>query len=179
MKQFLLVGLVSASLVCAAVGCGRYEALSAEGSTVHATTTRPKGQCMELGTVTGKGGGAGGGYVSNEDLMANAMNDLRNNAAHLAATHVVYASPSMGTNDGTTTSVTVTGEALKCTDEEEDESEASTSADDEPKAAPAAVAANSGGCQNDAQCKGDRICVRNECVDPPAKAPASEAPATP
>jgi hypothetical protein len=175
MKQFLLVGLVSSMLLVGAAGCGRYEALSPEGSTVKATTMRPNGQCTPLGTVTGKGGGASGGYVSNEDLTENALNDLRNQAAHLGATHVVYGSANLGTNDGTTTSVMLSGEAMKCDGEGEDEDAAPTASAAAPAAPPAAVATNAGGCQHDSQCKGDRICVHGECTDPPAKAPAGEA----
>jgi hypothetical protein len=33
-------------------------------------------------------------------------------------------------------------------------------------AAPAEAAASTGGCQYDAQCKGERICKAGECVDP-------------
>jgi hypothetical protein len=39
--------------------------------------------------------------------------------------------------------------------------------------APAAL-----GCQYDNQCKGDRLCKKGECVDPPVKEPPADAPAT-
>ena len=42
-----------------------------------------------------------------------------------------------------------------------------------PATAPAPAAA-AGGCSFDTQCKGDRICVKGACVDPPtSKAPSS------
>jgi hypothetical protein len=52
-----------------------------------------------------------------------------------------------------------------------------------PAASPAATPATvTPGCQYDTQCKGDRVCVKRECVDPApqaAPAPAQTAPAAP
>jgi len=49
----------------------------------------------------------------------------------------------------------------------------------EGAAAPTAEAAPaaSGGCQFDTQCKGERVCVKGECVDQPSAAAAAPAPA--
>jgi hypothetical protein len=43
-------------------------------------------------------------------------------------------------------------------------------------AAPSPVVAADAACHADTQCKGARICVKGECVDPPAAAPAAAAP---
>src|SRR6187402_2118126 len=94
--------------------CGTYQELMPQAQTVTATTTRPAGPCESLGTLTGKGGGATGTYVTNESLIEYAVNDLRNQAADRGATHVVYSTPSMGGSEGTTASAMVIGEALKC-----------------------------------------------------------------
>ena len=56
-------------LACMAVACGTYSELTPAAQSVPASTIRPSGHCESLGTVTGKGGGAGGGYVSNESLI--------------------------------------------------------------------------------------------------------------
>ena len=74
--------------------------------------------CKTLGLITGKGGGTfGGAYVSNEDLIEFAMNDLRNKAAELGATHIRHDPPQLGSGEGTTTSVTMTGTAYDCPDD--------------------------------------------------------------
>jgi len=166
MKWFtsgVLTGLVAAS-IAPLTGCGTYHALTPKAASVVATTDRPSGKCKSLGSLSGKGGGASGGYVSNEDLIQYAINDLRNQAAEQGATHVVYSSPSMGGNQGTTTSAMVTGEALKCEAGQEPSAPAS-----ELSSAPQQAA----GCTFDAQCKGERICVKGGCVEPLAAAPAS------
>jgi hypothetical protein len=120
---------------------------------------RPAGNCKSLGTVTGKGGGASGAWVSNEDLIKYAVTDARNQAVKLGATDLVYSSPSMGGDSGTTTSAMVIAEALKC------DGAMVASAPPAP-AAPAAAAI--AGCQFDTQCKGDRLCMHGECVEPTA-----------
>jgi hypothetical protein len=162
------LSLVAVSMLA---GC-TYNQLQPGAESVIASPSRPAGSCKSLGTLTGKGGGATGGWVSNEDLMTYAVNDLRNQAKELGATHVVTLGPSLGGDRGTTTSAMVMGEALKC----------------EPGAehpAPAPVHATAkGGCEYDAQCKGDRVCVNHECVTASAAAPTpiaqvpSAAPAT-
>lgn len=153
------------ALMLGLTACGTYEGLRPEAQSVAATTSRPQGKCTALASLTGKGGGASGGYVSNESLIEYAVNDLRNQAAAMGATHVVYSTPSMGGVSGTTTSAMVMGEALRC------------EAGEEPSApAKPVVLAKSSGCGYDAQCKGDRVCVNHQCVDP---APSSRAQAEP
>lgn len=161
------MGVVSVVVVTLGLpACGTYKDLSPAARSITATTTRPAGQCKTLANLTGKGGGASGGYVSNEELVEYAVNDLRNQAAALHAPHVVYSSPTMGGNEGTTTSAMVLGEALRC------------EAGEAPAAAPAPVPAPQvavarGGCQFDSQCKGDPVCVNQQCVAPVAS-PTSE-----
>lgn len=144
--------------------CGTYQDLKPEAQSVTATTTRPAGRCKSLGNLTGKGGGASGGYVSNESLIEYALNDLRNQAGALGATHVVYSTPSMGGNQGTTTSAMVMGEALRC------------EAGEEPNAPARQVAsAKVNGCQYDTQCKGDRVCVNGQCISPASSSKSESA----
>ncbi len=142
-------------------GCGTYKELSADARSVSATTSRPAGKCETLRTLTGKGGGATGAYVSNEELIEYAVNDLRNQAAAVGATHVVYSTPSLGGNQGTTTSAMVMGEAMRC---EDNASPAAPAVAVEPAPAPKVAAAS--GCEYDTQCKGERVCVNKQCVDP-------------
>jgi hypothetical protein len=158
---------LSLSVSLAVVGCGTYQELAPDAQSVSATTIRPAGRCDTLGTLTGKGGGAGGGYVSNESLIEYAVNDLRNQAAALGATHVVYSIPAMGGTEGTTTSAMVMGEALQC-DAGERPSKPAT-----PVAAAPVVPTQSGGCDFDIQCKGERVCVERQCVDATPAAPPS------
>jgi hypothetical protein len=136
-------------------GCGTFTKLKPEARSVQATTARPAGKCKSLGTLTGKGGGSAGAWVSNEALIEYALNDLRNQALKLGATHVVYSTAALGGEQGTTTSAMLIGEALRCEPGEEPSRPATQIA-----SAPAA------GCQYDTQCKGDRVCMKGQCVDP-------------
>lgn len=156
MKYLVLEFGIGLAFTLGLTNCGTYQELSPGARSVTATTTRPVGHsCKSLGNLTGKGGGASGGYVSNESLIEYAVNDLRNQAASLGATHVVYSAPTMGGNQGTTTSAMVIGEALLC--EPGNEAKSAPAKPDTRKAA---------GCEYDAQCKGDRVCVNRRCVDP-------------
>ena len=71
-----------------------------------------------MGTFYGKGGGFGGDFISNEQLAAYAITDLRNKAAAAGATFVQYDSPQFGLDvaggSGTVTSATVTGTGYRC-----------------------------------------------------------------
>lgn len=107
----VIVSIVSAMLVA---GCAT-AALSPAGAKVAAGRTAPPPDCQPVGYLTGKGGGAfGGSWVSNEDLIEYALNDLRNKAADKGATYVHHDPPQLGSSEGTTTSVTITGTAYKC-----------------------------------------------------------------
>ena len=100
-------------------GACTYAQLNARGQQVWIVDSVPRG-CQNLGPVVGKGGGGGGGFVPNEDLITYAMNDLRNKAGELGATHVTYTAPGLGVlggqNGSSVTSATVTGIAYWCAD---------------------------------------------------------------
>lgn len=72
--------------------------------------------CRNLGEVYGKGGGFGGGFVSNEELAKYAIIDARNQAAERGANFLQYDTPAFGQNgsDTDTTSATITGTAYHC-----------------------------------------------------------------
>ncbi len=111
-RSFLLVLIA----VAGAAGC-KTASLTSAGAMVAPTRDPLPPECQTLGLVTGKGGGTfGGGMVSNEDLIEYAMNDIRNKAGDLGATHIRHDPPQLGQGDGTTTSVTITGTAYKCPD---------------------------------------------------------------
>ncbi|MCB9585303.1 MAG: DUF4156 domain-containing protein [Polyangiaceae bacterium] len=103
------------SVAALALGGCSTASLTAEGAKVAPTRDPLPESCQNVGLVTGKGGGTfGGGMVSNEDLIEYAMNDIRNKTAELGGTHVRTDPPQLGSGDGTTTSVTITGTAYKC-----------------------------------------------------------------
>ncbi len=104
----MVLGIVS--------GC-KTASLTEQGARVAPTRDALPPECKTLGLVTATGGGTfGGGMVSNEKLIEYAMNDLRNKAAKLGATHVRHDEPQLGQGDGTTTTVTLTGTAYNCPD---------------------------------------------------------------
>lgn len=89
--------------------------LSQGGETVAPTRDPLPPECVNVGLVTGSGGGTfGGSWVSNDKLVDYAMNDLRNRTAELGGTHVRHDPPIFGQGDGTTTTVTITGTAYRC-----------------------------------------------------------------
>ena len=76
----------------------------------------PGPECKNLGMVIGQGGGSfGGGLISNDQLMAYALNDAMNKAAERGATHFQASGPpALGGSSGTTTTATVSGVAYQC-----------------------------------------------------------------
>jgi hypothetical protein len=90
-----------------------YSELSRNGSAVRITDGSPAG-CENLGFVIGKGGGGFGVFVANEQLIGYAMNDARNKAAELGATHVTLSPPQLGGGKDGITAATVTGFAYRC-----------------------------------------------------------------
>ncbi len=107
--------LVALFIALAGLTSCKTAGLSPEGSKVALVRSELPPDCTQVGYFVGKGGGTfGGGLVSNEDLIEYAMNDLRNKAAAKGATHVQTDPPQLGSGDGTTTSVTVTGTGYLC-----------------------------------------------------------------
>lgn len=116
-----LAGLVS--LLLMGTGC-RTADLTKGGSAVQISPSAPVDHgfdpqaCKSLGYLSGRGGGTfGGGYISNDQLVQYAMNDLRNQAAQLGANYVQHDSPQLGVGGGentTTTTATVNGTAYLC-----------------------------------------------------------------
>jgi hypothetical protein len=90
-------------------------ALSPAAKNVLPLAAAPPAACQNLGAVIGQGGGViGGAYISNDSLMQYAMNDARNKAADLGATHLHFSAPQLGGGNGTTTTATVMAVAYKC-----------------------------------------------------------------
>jgi len=110
-----LVGALALVAVLA-TGCKTAD-LTPAGADVAASRNAPPPGCKPVGYLTGKGGGTfGGDLISNEDLIEYALNDLRNQAAEVGANFVQHDPPGLGSGDGTTTSVTITGTAYRCED---------------------------------------------------------------
>jgi hypothetical protein len=98
-----------------ALGGCKTSDLTPAGANVAAGREEAPVGCKPLGYITGKGGGTfGGDFISNEDLIEYAMNDLRNQTAELGANYVRHDPPQLGSGDGTTTTVTITGTAFQC-----------------------------------------------------------------
>ncbi|MCC6215458.1 MAG: DUF4156 domain-containing protein [Polyangiaceae bacterium] len=114
MTKTTLTVAVALTLGTLPAGC-KTASLTDAGAKVAASRNPPPPGCQSLGYLTGKGGGTfGGAWVSNEDLIEYALNDLRNQAAELGATLIQHDPPTLGQGDGTTTSVTITGTAYRC-----------------------------------------------------------------
>ncbi len=107
MKKMLAATLVLAS-ACT------YAQLSPTGSEVRVVVQAPQESCKNLGPVIGEGGGGGGGFVRNDALMEHALNDARNKAAAMGATHLQTNGPQLGSGGHTTISATVMGVAFRC-----------------------------------------------------------------
>jgi hypothetical protein len=89
--------------------------LSGEGTKVVIAQPDEVKACKNMGQVIGQGGGTfGGAFISNDSLMKYALNDMRNKAGEMGATHVVSGSPQLGGGSGTTSTATVMGTAYKC-----------------------------------------------------------------
>ncbi len=95
------------------LGACTYSRLSQRGSAVTIADATPPG-CQNLGVIIGKGGGGFGVLVMNESLIEYAMNDARNKAADLGATHVTLSPPQLGGGKDGISAATVTGFAYRC-----------------------------------------------------------------
>ncbi|WP_169927687.1 DUF4156 domain-containing protein [Labilithrix luteola] len=112
--SLVLVSLASLASLVTVAGCST-SALSPKGAQVAATRNPPTRDCAALKYIVGQGGGTfGGAYISNDDLVEYAMNDLRNKAADLGANYVQHDPPQLGSGSGTTTTVTISGTAYRC-----------------------------------------------------------------
>jgi hypothetical protein len=83
-------------------------------SDVTLTDTPMSGDCERLGAVHGESGGAAGIYLADEKLLEYALNDLRNNASAMGATHVHAGEPTLGELDGVTNRGFAEGVAYRC-----------------------------------------------------------------
>jgi hypothetical protein len=116
--------IVATLVIISAASCKTAE-LSGGGAQVATSQSAPVDSgwdpesCESLGYVVGRGGGSfGGAWISNEELITYAMNDLRNQAAELGANFVQHDTPTMGQtgseNGSNTTTATVSGTAYSC-----------------------------------------------------------------
>jgi len=106
------------------IGC-RTATLTGAGAQVATSQSAPvdqgyaPGSCKSLGYVVGRGGGSfGGGFISNDELVKYAMNDLQNKVAELGGNFVQHDTPQLGVAGGdhstTTSTATVSGTAYRC-----------------------------------------------------------------
>jgi hypothetical protein len=120
--------------------------------------------CKSLGYVVGHGGGSfGGGWISNDQLIEYAMNDLRNKASELGANFVQHDTPTMGqsgsNNTTTTSTATVSGTAYLC-EKKTDETQPVVAANDATESGPRACTPGvTQECVGPAGCKGGQFCV--------------------
>jgi hypothetical protein len=109
-----LLSCLALSLSAGAIGCST-PALSPQASRVAVARTPPPSACATVGYLVGEGGGTfGGAWISNDQLIEYAMNDLRNKAAERGADYVMSDPPQLGSARGTTSTVTITGTAYRC-----------------------------------------------------------------
>jgi hypothetical protein len=97
-----LAGLVT----CTAAACTPTE-LTDAGQQVRIGKADPAGGCTELGTVYGSG--TGGAYMTTEDKMTSAQNDLRNHAAEQGANYL-----DMDAIGSDIHGMTISGRAFRC-----------------------------------------------------------------
>lgn len=121
-RSICLLGCIAG--ICGVAGC-RTAALSPEGAHVATSQSAPIDQgyppsaCRSLGYVVGRGGGSfGGAWISNEQLVKYAMNNLQNEVAKLGGNFVQHDTPQLGVsgdkNGTSTTTATVSGTAYFC-----------------------------------------------------------------
>lgn len=97
--------------------------LNPAANKVHVSHSKPSGSCEYLGNVSGdQGNFLTGEYTSNRNLEVGAMNDLKNQAYAMGATHVELitnrAGQSGGSNNGhgffSQTTTVLLGNAYRC-----------------------------------------------------------------
>lgn len=155
-------GLVTVAMCASVLVACKTATLSGEGAHVATAQSAPvdygwdPSSCKELGYVVGRGGGSfGGGWITNEQLISYAMNDLRNKAAELGANYVQHDTPTLGqsgSNGGTTTSTaTVSGTAYSCSQRRSPQTVA--------QASPACVKGITQACVGAGGCQGGQACL--------------------
>ena len=106
--------LILASVVILLLfGCATEE-LSHEGQDVSLNASAITKQCKEVGEVYGKGGGVLGGTISDEKLRTYALNNMRNKAAKLGATHILVHGNQLGGGLWSNTNAQISGTAFRC-----------------------------------------------------------------
>lgn len=111
-------GIAGLVVVAALLNAGCGAELTAAGAAVRVEKGVPQGfRCKELGIVYGSGGG--GAYTSAESKLQDAQKELRNKTAELGGNYVI-----MDASAGDLTSISMSGRALSCEAEAEEEAEA-------------------------------------------------------
>lgn len=108
--------ILRAALACfllSSSACGTHD-LSTAGQGVVASRDAPPVDCVEVGHFVGHEGGWDGDFISNDDLIEGALNDLRNEAGEAGANYVRHDPPTLGQTSGTTTTATVSGTGYRC-----------------------------------------------------------------
>lgn len=111
MGRLCTLVLLGVSLL--ATSCTR-AGVSDVGAGVTVVETPMSRDCEQLGVVHGESGGAGGVYLADEKLVEYALNDLRNRAGSMGATHVHAREPTLDELDGVTHRGLVDGTAYRC-----------------------------------------------------------------
>lgn len=111
----LAVIVVSAFVSLGSIACNTEE-LDDAGARVVASRNAPDANCRSIGTFTGRGGGSmGGGFVSNDNLMQYALNDLRNEVGEAGGNYVQHDPVVLSQESGrTTTTATISGTGYVC-----------------------------------------------------------------
>lgn len=115
MKNRRITGFAMLVITLGVVGCAATETTS-KGAAVEIVTERPTG-CRLLGEAVGKQGNAfTGDFISNENLMIGARNDLKNKAAAMGGNVVQAQSMLNGTHPYSSGAIssTVIGNVFAC-----------------------------------------------------------------
>lgn len=175
MRSALLRVVFGTALAIGLTGGCSTSRVNKAGARVQVVDGATVAHCQSIGPVSGSGGGSfGGAWISNNDLVQYAINDLRNEAAARRATHVVVSSTNMAANQsGSTTTAIVTGNAYQCT--EADLSAPPAASMPAPTASAAPEAGHElGPCYGNGTCNDGLQCASGLCVNlPPASPPPS------
>jgi hypothetical protein len=95
-----------------ATNCTYVRTLDA-GRSIKVVSTPPP-NCEDVGDVAGSSGGSGAPWAGEDKLMNNAINDARNKAAKLGATHITTNPPQFAAVNGTVVRAIVVSKAYRC-----------------------------------------------------------------